>query len=200
MKKVVLILICSIAFIGSASAQAGLRLGIKGGLNFANLDSDLAGFDTESRTGFHGGAFATIKISKLAIQPEIIFSQQGSEFQTDLGNLESNFSYVNIPVLLKLYLIGGLNLQAGPQFGFVTSAEGDELEALYGVDDLKDAYKGTDVSLGLGAGIDLPFGLTFDARYNLGLSDVNDLDGAEGEIRNQVFQLSVGYRLIELGK
>jgi hypothetical protein len=93
--------------------------------------------------------------------------------------------------MLKLYLIAGLNLQAGPQFGFLTTAEIDG-------EDVKELYKKSDVSVGLGAGWDLPFGLTIDARYNLGLSKIND-GAADSAVKNQVIQVSLGYKLIKLG-
>ncbi|HEY3403326.1 MAG TPA: porin family protein [Ohtaekwangia sp.] len=192
MKRLITLLVLPIVFCLIADdcmAQAQVALGLKGGLNFAKLDTD--NFSTKNRTGYHLGAFATFKLTKIAIQPELIFSQQGSEVKDPtLGNVESNFSYINIPVMLKIYLIGGLNLQVGPQFGFLTSAELDG-------DDIKDDLKSSDLSVGLGAGIDLPFRLTADARYNLGISDVSD-DSAN-EIKNQVWQISVGYKLFKFG-
>ena len=42
-----------------ASAQAQFAVGIKGGLNFANVDvKKSAGENYDSRTGYHAGAFA----------------------------------------------------------------------------------------------------------------------------------------------
>ncbi|TRX59573.1 PorT family protein [Fulvivirga sp. M361] len=200
MKKLTLLtIVLLVGIVVQSNAQAGFRLGLKGGLNFANIDTDT---DASSRTGYHVGAFATIKVSKFAIQPELIYSSQGAEFEfSGVEDAKSNFNYLNIPVLLKLYLIGGLNLQLGPQFGFLLNAESDNdvLEELAQTSDLKDAYKGSDVSLGIGAGIDLPFGLTADARYNLGLSEIDD-NVALASQKNQVFQLSIGYRFISLGK
>lgn len=207
MKKILLLSVfCLTGFIYQANAQAGLRVGIKGGLNFANVDTDIS---ADSRTGFHAGAFATIKIAKFAIQPELVYSSQGSELRFEgFEKTKSNFNYLNVPVLLKLYLIGGLNLQIGPQFGFLLGANSEddiaeqainEISNSEDISDLKDAFNGSDVSLGLGAGIDLPFGLTADARYNLGLSEIDDSE-ALGATRNQVFQISLGYRLINLGK
>jgi len=188
--RVVLILVLGL-FAGSVFGQAQVAVGLKGGLNFANLD--VQGFSTKNRTGYHLGAFTLFKFTKIGIQPEIIFSQQGSKVKDpSFGSVESNFSYVNIPVLFKLYTVLGLNFQAGPQFGFLTSAEIDN-------DNIKDELKGSDLSLALGAGWDLPFGLTIDARYNLGLSDVNDDLPNADEIKNQVFQISVGYKLFKFG-
>ena len=192
------------AFAFSANAQASFALGLKAGLNFANIDATEAPGETlKSSTGFHFGAFSTIKFSKLAVQPEILFSKQGSVSEvTGVGDLKTSLNYVNVPVMLKLYLAGGLNLQVGPQFGFLTSATSD-IDTGGGViaeQDIKDFLKGSDVSVNFGAGVDLPFGLTVDARYNLGVSDINDFTGATESIKNKVFQISVGYKFIDMGK
>lgn len=176
----------------SAVAQAQFSVGLKGGLNFANLDvSDISG-TYDNRTGYHFGAFTQFKFTKFAIQPEIIYSEQGATVKySNTPSLESNFSYVNIPIILKLYTIGGLNLQAGPQFGFLTSAEEDGQS-------VKDRLKSSDFSVGLGVGWDAPFGLSIDARYNLGISDVSDM--AAAEIKNQVWQISAGFKILNFGK
>lgn len=194
---VVLILICSSYF---AMAQAQFAVGIKGGLNFANLDaSKSAGANYESRTGYHAGAFALIKVGAFGIQPELIFSRQGSKFQQpNTQDLEANYDYINIPVIAKFYLPLGLNLQAGPQFGFLTKAEVEQTAGNF--QDVKSASKNSDVSIAMGAGWDLPFGLTVDARYNLGVSKVNDTSGTSGDFKNRVFQVSVGYKLFKFGK
>src|SRR5688572_605925 len=97
--------------LNQASAQVQFSLGLKGGLNFAKFDMNDAGASIKNKTGFHGGAFALFKLTKIGIQPEIIFSQQGAKLKVDGNDVESNFSYINIPVMLKLYLVAGLNLQ-----------------------------------------------------------------------------------------
>lgn len=196
MKKV-LILVFVLSSAAVATAQVQVALGIKAGPNFAAIDrKESPSENYKNRTGFHGGAFALIKIAKIGIQPEVIFSQQGQKVTVNGDSFESNFNYVNIPIMVKLYLIGGLNLQAGPQFGFLMNdpearnPQGQTVE---------DAYKNSDVSVGLGAGWDLPFGLTVDARYNLGVSDINDSASIEAS-KNQVIQLSIGYKIFKFGK
>lgn len=192
MKKVNLVVAFMLVFSAAAFSQAQFALGVKGGLNFAKFDvNDFSG-SVKNKTGFHGGAFALIKLSKIGIQPELIFSQQGSKFRFNADEGEGNFDYINIPVMLKLYTIAGINLQVGPQFGFLSKAEIDG-------NNVKDSFKGSDLSLGIGAGWDLPFGLTIDARYNLGLSKIED-DPSFDAVKNQVLQVSLGYKLIKLGK
>lgn len=174
-------------------SQMEFSLGAKGGLNFAKVDFTSPGTTYDNRTGYHFGAFGLFKFTKIGIQPEIIFSEQGSKVKNvNTNNVEANFSYINIPVILKLYLVGGLNLQAGPQFGFLSKADIDGSS-------VKDFVKSSDLSFALGAGWDLPFGLTLDLRYNLGLSDNND--GFDGDqLKNQVWQVSAGYKLFRFGK
>lgn len=204
MKKlfVFLFALCAIAFVNKANAQAQFALGIKAGPNFAKVDVNDPDATWKGRTGFHGGAFALIKLTKIGIQPELLFSQQGSKVKFNSQDYDANFSYVNIPVILKLYTVAGINLQAGPQFGFLTTAESDynplTNQPQNGAD-LKSAYKKSDLSFAIGAGWDLPFGLTLDARYNLGLSKIEDNPSIEAT-KNQVFQVSLGYKLIKIGK
>lgn len=187
--KTALIVVFTLFAVESFS-QAKFALGIKGGPNFANLDVSQPGATYKSRTGWHGGAFVLMKVGKIGIQPEILFSQQGSKVKFDTQNLNSNFNYINIPVMLKLYTVAGINLQVGPQFGFLTN----EPETIVDGQTVKDVYKKSDVSLGLGAGWDLPFGLSIDARYNLGLTKIED-DAALDATKNQVWQISLGYKL-----
>jgi hypothetical protein len=187
----------------SALAQTKFSLGIKAGPNFSNINTEKsATTNYNSRTGFHGGAFALFRFTKFGIQPEILFSQQGSKFTVNQQDFKSNYSYMNIPIIVKLYTVAGINLQVGPQFGFLTTAESNydpsTQTPFSSTRDVKDAYKKSDFSLALGAGWDLPFGLTIDGRYNLGLSDINS--GAGGTVRNQVWQVSVGYKLFTLGE
>lgn len=202
MKKIVL-LICLVGAFGfsqNAQAQAQFALGLKGGLNIAKFDISQGTSNIDNRTGYHGGAFALFKFAKFGIQPEVIFSKQGSDFKVSTDSYEANFDYINIPIILKLYLVAGLNIQAGPQFGFLTTSEiKSTVSGIKSIEDVKDQLnKKSDTSIALGAGWDLPFGLTLDARYNLGLSEFKLDNGPD--IKNKVIQISLGYKFIKLGK
>ena len=219
MKKLIysLSLVAFLAVGNVAQAQVRFDLGLKGGLNFSNLNSVSSSSVQTSysnRTGYHFGAYAMFKFTKVGIQPEILFSKQGQSFTVNSQNYESSFDYIAIPVMVKLYLAGGLNLQVGPQFGFLSSAKGDIINvssknvSATG-QDLSAFVKSSDVSLAVGAGFDLPFGLNITARYNIGLSDVNKYTGTTNQVtvsslgtseaKSQVLQISVGYRLFKLG-
>ncbi len=174
-------------------SQAEVGLGLKAGLNLANLNATSASATFDSRTGYHAGVFLKVKLTKLAIQPEILFSQQGTTVKTTTASVEQTLSYVNIPIMLKFYLVGGLHLQAGPQFGFLTSAVASGV-------DVKSFYNSSDISIGLGAGFDIKK-LSIDARYNLGVSEVNNnVTAISPSAKNQVFQISLGYTIFKIGK
>ncbi len=217
MKKIQILLltVISLASLQAAYGQVQIGIGLKGGLNFASLNgvtSPSAAFSNS--TGYHAGAYFLFKFTKIGIQPEIIFSKQGHSFKTGTTNYTDNIDYINIPVMLKLYLAGGFNLQAGPQFGFVSKATGNVINTATGTitsgQDIKSFLQTTDVSVGVGLGWDLPFGLNLGARYNIGVADINKYTGGTipggvatslgtSSAKNQVFQLSVGYRLFKLG-
>ncbi|MCS4238371.1 hypothetical protein M2306_001516 [Myroides gitamensis] len=182
MKKITMSLLAIFAFSGAALAQTpDIKLGAKAGLNISNL----SGADnTKSKTGFHVGALAEIFLNeKFAIQPEILYSSQGAKAKGSDGS-KYDLDYINVPIMAKYYVMDGLSVQAGPQVGFVVKAEVGGIDA-------KDDVNTVDFGLNLGAGYELPLGLFFDARYDLGLNKVNK----EGKsTKNGVFQLSVGYK------
>jgi len=202
MKKTILALLLTGLSLYSF-AQAKFAIGLKGGPNFANIDTE-AGADENynNRTGFHLGAFMLLRGERVGFQPEILFSQQGSSFKySGSPDLKANFSYVNIPLVVKLYTVAGINLQVGPQIGLLTSAKVEDFDSASGQvteSDIKNDLKKTDLSLALGVGWDLPIGLSIDGRYNWGLSDINS--GADASsIKNQVWQISIGFKLLKFG-
>jgi hypothetical protein len=208
MKSKILLLSLLMSCISFASfSQASVALGIKGGLNFSKIDPKAGTTNIDNATGYHAGIFALVKVAMIGIQPEVIFSKQGSNFTVNSTNYEANFDYINVPILLKFYLPLGLNIQAGPQFGFLTVADlKSTATGTTSKDDVKNLFADkSDMAVAVGAGWDLPFGLTIDARYNIGVSDMSftppSSSGAPPQVdfKNKVIQISVGYKLIKLG-
>lgn len=184
MKKLIVAVIT--LFIGTTAFSQELDLGIKAGANFANI-SDVD--DLSSKTGFQAGIFAGIKFTdKVGVQADILYSQQGAEL--DSGKFDLN--YINIPVVLKYYLVQGLNVQAGPQFGFIL--DDDIYVDAFGTNSIDANAEKTDVSAVIGAGYDFPFGVRLDTRYNFGLTEVSKTDNFEG--KNNVFSIALGYSFL----
>ncbi|MDR2885357.1 MAG: PorT family protein [Rikenellaceae bacterium] len=217
MKKLVTLATVLAMSVSVVSAQ--FTYGVKAGPNFANLtnadtfaDFMAAGlaeegfdatFDAKMRTSFHIGAFGEYKVSDLfSVAAELLYSGQGAkaEFKGEgfSGEIKQKFGYLNVPVLAKLYLTDDLSLDVGPQFGFLMSSKSAyEVTAggqtTKGDEDSKEGLNKTDISAALG--LTYNFGNIFvQGRYNLGLNEfVKDNEG-DDKFKNNVIQLSVGYR------
>ncbi len=205
MKKSILTCIGLVMISAMAFGQAQFAVGLKGGVNLSKFDINKGASNIDNRTGFNGGAFALIKLTKIGIQPEVLFSKQGSSYKVNTTDYKANFDYINVPIMLKLYLAAGLNIQLGPQFGFLSTSE--LINTATGVKDpqsVKNLFsKKSDMSAAFGAGWDLPFGVTLDARYVLGLSDVKltpTISTDAVQFKNKVIQISVGYKIFKVGK
>ena len=99
-----------------------------------------------------------------------------------------------IKLLAKLYVLDELSVDLGPEFGFALNAK-----AKYKDDGTTVKHKMNDINtLAVNFAIGLSYNwddFMFSARYNLGLSNAFDKDNYNGNNKNRVFQLSVGYRL-----
>jgi hypothetical protein len=187
MKKAILTSITLLVAI-MAQAQAKLEIGLKGGVNMANVSGkDFK--DTEGITSYHAGAYGLIKVSKIGIQPEFLLSKRG--YEDDNGT--TKFTYIDIPVMLKYYIAAGFNVQMGPQFSTLLKAKD------FDGNSIRSDLKESEVGAAIGAGIDLPAGLHISARYVLGLTDISDMSGGS-KLKNNYFQFSLGYSLLKLGK
>lgn len=185
MKKLIVMAILLVA--GSTQMNAQLRLGVKGGVNFANFNGGTDGIDYKSKTGFHAGAVAEIKFGgNLAIQPEVLYTSQGTKVD---GIGDFNLDYVAVPVLVKYYIIPDLlSIEAGPQFSFLVD---DSNEAFDDIADGGPDNKSFDFAVAGGVGINITKSFFAQARYTIGLTEVSK----DADVKNAVFQLSLGYML-----
>jgi opacity protein-like surface antigen len=187
MKKLCLSL--AVVVLTTLSANAQVQFGAKGGLNIANLGGDgLSGQGISSLISFHIGGQVSIPIAgKFSIQPEALYSGEGAKATG--GKLL--FNYLNIPVLAEYNIAKGLNVEAGPQLGFLLSAEAKPTSGAS--TDLKSDLKSTDFALVLGLNYKFTENIGADARYNIGLSDINATSGTNNSISNDVLQIGVFY-------
>ena len=223
MTKAIITMACIGLFIGTACAQADVQLdlGVKGGANFSSVNSSAVVVSNKGGIfGGHGGVYAMVKIGRVfAVQTEIVYSTEGQEYKyyvSGFPSYKSTFNYFNYPLLLKFYVAEGLNIQVGPQFGYLNNAKGYTYTPSANggpptitQGPLGDYVKAYNVSLCIGAGWDLPFGLNFTLRYNGGLTDINKLTGQSSQLpaspfgtssaNSSVLQFSVGYRLLKFG-
>jgi len=127
--------------------------------------------------------------------------KQGDNY-AKLKNLKMEMTYLNVPIVANVYLFKGFAIKTGVQLGFMLSAKykanseikvGDLIQKDESSQDIKDGCKKFDVAIPIGVSYQVPtIPIYIDARYNLGLTNINK----EGDTnyKNQVFQLTVGYK------
>ena len=194
MKKIILAIAILITL--SSNAQK-INFGIKAGLNMSMLTGSKDQI-MSSTNGFFAGALLEFKIlEKIALQPELLFSEQGAKFESK--NLTSSTTmktdYLIVPIMVKYYLKRGLFLEAGPQAGFLISAKQDVENRITNTstsENIKDDTKVFDMSANVGIGYDIFDKVVTQIRYCIGITNTSTLENTD--IKNGVFQLSVGYK------
>lgn len=145
--------------------------------------------DVEFKSGLHIGGLVEIPVKKnFAVQPELIYSVQGSKYSYGYhGN--TRLDYINIKVLAKFYVNKNFSIEVGPQLGFNVKANETHHRSSYSI---REDVNTVDFALAAGVTYRLNNGLFFSGRYNLGLTNIAKY--SDDYITNCVLQLSVGYR------
>lgn len=243
MTKKLLFFAALFSFVALSYGQE-LNYGVKIGGNLSNLVGDYpnnpdeyTSLNNKSKLGFHIGGFLEYQINdKFSLQPELLLSTQGNkleiieefydsyydELYKESLTQNSKYTYINLPIILKYQIIDNLNIEFGPQVGFLVSAKADleyedhtspsDNESIT-IDLLKDGTyeflgetiqvkKGLnrlDFGLNLGASYDFSDNIFIQGRYYRGLSKVdknstNVMDYSSWNLKNSIFQISLGYR------
>lgn len=211
------IIVTIVGMIGlNAQSMESLQIGARAGYNNSILRGDVAkGLDFKGNHGYHLGLFVEIPLTdRFSIQPEMIYSIQGAKTEIDVagivkGTTKLKSQNLNVPVLAKIYLVDGLNLQVGPQIGFYTGNEFENNTKFLGKEDKselklpKEVFSKVNLGAVLGLGYKMDSGFTIDARYNYGLTNVFT-EGEDNEflastkdktnLKNSVFSIGVGFQ------
>ncbi len=182
MKKISILLVALI-LMTVFSAQAQIKLGIRGGLNFPSLNAQAGSIDLDAATGWHGGLQVELKLPIIGIEGDVLYSQVGVsniDLQGTIGDLKH--TTLDIPVVAKFYILKVLNIQAGPQFSFVTSSK-------IGDFDVKNQIDNKTVGFVAGLGVEL---LMFNASARFIFPSTTTIQSL-GEYKSSNIQLSVGF-------
>jgi len=113
--KILIVTLLALLFINLQSIQAQTRLGIRAGLNLADVNGKTNGESvsdiSKSRLGFHAGLVADITFAdNFYFQPGLLFSTKGFKIEEsqDIGfgfgtittSVTANVSYLEIPLNL----------------------------------------------------------------------------------------------------
>lgn len=176
-------LIALVLFSMTANAQEKfLSFGLKGGVNFSNLNGDIENIDFKTRSSYHFGALLEIHLfENLSIQPELLYSVQGAKAESGTASIDDvDFKYLTVPVMVKFYLSDKLSVEAGPQFAFLAD------------DNVGDTFRtrSFDFSVGGGLAYDITKNIFIQARYLAGMTEVSK----DADIKNSNVQLSAGLK------
>lgn len=186
MNKYLLLIVCAVSCM---LCDAQIHLGIKSGVNLSNLaGAPMQGYDT--KMSFYAGGLANVPLTgRISLQPELVYSRQGSKYKDAGGDMKERLNYLNAPVLGHYNTAMGLYAETGPQFGFLINAKRESDGHFY---DVRGSYRSFDLSWALGAGYRFTEEASVGIRWNIGISDVSDYPGA---VKNRVWQIGVAYTL-----
>ncbi|WP_296311627.1 porin family protein [Winogradskyella sp. UBA3174] len=185
MKKILLLSTIAIFGISNLMNAQNVDFGFKTGLNISNVTG--GDIDRNNLFVFHIGGFAEFKISeKFSLQPELLYSRQGSEAK---NLVKLKIDYLVIPLMAKYYLSKKFSLEAGPQISFLINDKFDFNDS--SIPDAGTDASSFDFGLNLGFGYHINSNLFTQVRYNYGITSISE----NPEIKSSVFQISLGYKL-----
>ena len=192
MKKIFYTLALMAGLSSAARAQSDVSLGLKAGASYSNFVGKQT-FDEEHIFGFHAGVFANIGLTSLfAFQPEIIYSQKGSN--PNVVDFKNRLHYVDVPLSFHVNT-NGLFFEAGPQVGFLVAAQQKVGNTST---DVKSRYNAVDFGYLAGLGYQRKTGLGIGLRYNGGFTNIPKSytvgnTKVQDNVRNSAFQLYLTY-------
>ncbi len=219
MKKQILLLLLTVISV-TVSAQSNVSFGIRAGLSSAGMSGDavnnldnLLNFTngrvtTHNRTGFFAGGYASIPLSaQISFEPGLYYTQKGYELRGELGIKGAEFlganakaqlqsDYIDMPVLLKANLGGGLQIFAGPQFSYLSSSKLKSSAGVLGFNVFKNTLDATsqfnrwDMGVSGGVGYQFKNGMNIMASYDHGLSKVDANKNVKGY--NNAIKVGIG--------
>lgn len=220
MKK--LILMAAVAALGLNVNAQEFRFGPKAGYSLSMLkaEGDGQSYKFDSKSTFYAGIMAEYKFDdKFAVQGEVLYSPLGGKREesfsvsqmgvTVSGTAKSDFKLgsVQIPVSAKYYATENLAFGVGMNFGIITSAKAEVTASATGSamgqtasdtqsanEDVKDQIKSLNLAPFIGAEYTLENGIFFDARYNLGVSNLYKNPQGNETLKNSFVQVGVGFK------
>ncbi len=187
MKKTILLVLSLTFFFIATKAQT--RLGLKGGLNLANVSvtSGAISATPESLTSFHAGVLLETRLTdKLLLQPNLLFSQKGYRSGADT---EAKVNYIEIPVNLLYEANKDFTVGVGIYAAHALSGKGTLNGKAYDYDFSNGKANRFDLGVNLIAGYEIVEGIKFSVNYTIGTANI--LDNAYLKETNKVWGFSL---------
>lgn len=178
MKKIFLILITLSLFI-TANAKGGFYFGPSVGMNISTLTKQA--YSKAMIKGNVGLMLGLNITNNFGIQAEALYSWQGAKLSSDLGEFNIELDYIKVPVIAKMRLIAGLNIEAGVSFDFLVNENGNMIKP-----------KKTDISIPIGVNYLLFNRLELGVRYYISTIKVPGV--VDNPSKNSLFTVNARFR------
>lgn len=194
MKKLLLIAIVLLSTVGSIAQEEEGTMTIQPrvGMNLSSMTDY-----NKMKFGYAFGMEMEYQMTDLlSLSAALMYSGQGATDDATGKKEIVEIDFVNVPIMLNCYVLPGLAVKAGvqPAYRTKTNVKYDGLKM--DVDWVLSRY-GSDTEMSRFM-LSVPVGLSYeysnfvlDARYNFG---VTDLFKGLGTMRNNVIQLTLGYK------
>lgn len=211
MKKLFFCLVGIAAMTLSAAAQNSSSLGIRAGVNLANLRVSGDGSSFDSKVSFHAGVAyqkPVLRLLPLYLETGLYLSGRGARnvMESDGASGNANTLYLQIPLLVSWHFdIKNVSLQpyAGAYYAIGIHGKlkvaGEKLnvfkETTVQGENFPQLFKRSDVGLRFGLGVAIHKRFYVGAGYDLGLMDILKSDNTidRSKLKNGAFFLSVGF-------
>jgi hypothetical protein len=199
MKKTMLILTMILLIAGGQLFAQTFQLGIKGGGNLSTFTGNSGPVynSFSMQAGWNAGIFTNFFLGNhFAISPELLYTTAGAQIKTTTSennqnvyvNNQLHLAYLSVPVMAKYRFTGGFYLETGPEINFNVSNSSWQNQSV------KNITNSAEFAWGAGLGYQSPIGLGIGARYNVGLSRVDNVSNAswnDVNLHNSGFQLDL---------
>ncbi|TXF79082.1 porin family protein [Chryseobacterium sp.] len=184
---------------------------------FEGIDMNL-----KSRSGYYVGGFVEHKLNeKFALQADVQYASLGGKMTGGYDDGTLNFTLdtdiavnqILIPVSAKYYVTPSFSLSAGPFVGFRTSTKVEmsikdtnipaefisEIEGEFTAlenemeKSLEENMKSTNFGVHVGGQYTFYKGLFAEARYNIGLSNLEESSASDSKTTMSYLQIGLGY-------
>lgn len=210
MKKVLSFIVLAVSFFFANSAQAQIKLGVKGGLNVSSLKLNDNMYDASNRAGFFIGPMVkvTVPVTGLSFDVAALYDQKEAKVKVADDVVGGTYNsttvtqkFIDIPVNVRygfgLSSLANIFLFAGPQWGINVGNKNFKWN-----ESSSYSLKKANFSVNVGAGVTLLNHLQASVNYNIecnksGKMDTGSLDSNGNPVvvkgRNNTWQISLGY-------
>lgn len=207
--KRILVIATALTLISFSTYAQLFTLGPKIGISSSkiNVADDIDGIVSgDAAVGFHAGLFARVSVLGFYVQPEALFTSttgnivlEESVTQNARSVQELTYNKIDVPVMVGVKIGPVLRVFAGPTFSYILSQDIRE-EGTSVIADIEQNFNEANVGFQAGLGLDISK-LVIDLKYENNLSVLGESVTFRNQtfptdMRNRLFQLSVGWKLL----